>query len=70
MNAADDAEEAQVVARLLAFEARPVERKSSPAELAEKEYLRQNHPMRESIEAWGRVAEEAKTRPVRRRDER
>jgi hypothetical protein len=70
LNATEDAEEAQVRARLLAFEARPEERKSSPAELEEKEYLRQNHPMRESIEAWGRVAEEAKKRPVRRRDDR
>jgi hypothetical protein len=69
-NAMEDAEEAQVRARLLAFEARPEERKGSPAELKEEEYLLKNHPMRESIEAWGRAAKEAEKRPVRRRDDR
>ena len=45
LNTSEDAEEAQVRARLLVYKERPEERKKSPAELEEEEYLRQNHPL-------------------------
>jgi hypothetical protein len=58
LNAIEDAEEAQVRARLLVYEERPEERKQSPAEAAEEEYLRQNHPWLEVRKESRRVLEE------------
>jgi hypothetical protein len=50
LTAAEDVEHAQLTMRMAAFDERPQDRRDSPAEREEYEYLRLNHPLFESIQ--------------------